>query len=406
MATLAALAVAPGCGPAEQADFDFLLLGDTHLDKMSHHDVEWLNRAKPGNIRQCRAYSRFTKETTPLLFAELRRRVESNDRIRFVSQLGDFTQGNCGTLELARVHHRDAVTFVRQAKLGVPLLVTKGNHDRSGPGAPESFDAVLRPFIAAELGRLHGRRIRDEAATARPRRSALQRPHSSYAHRYGDTLLVHYDGFAKESLDWLERLLAGRREKHFIFMVHYPPVPYSPRSTWGLYAPRSQRAQRARLLNLLGEHRAIVFSAHLHDYGIVVRRTDKGPFVQVATCSVLPRLPGKVTKRRSGVGSYGPEIVDIDPNIKAPGPSNTKEKRRAFLAAEKPFISHYEYALSNGYALISVRDEGVSAQFFCGLSRTPWRTVNLTDLLSGGSAAGVGEARAKPTSPAGATANL
>ena len=379
IAILAALAMVSGCA-ANDNGFDFLLLGDMHLDQMSHHDMDWLKREKPNVIRQCQAYSRFTRETAPLLFDELGRQIESNDRIKFVAQLGDFVQGLAGTPELARKHHADAVKFVRDAKLGVPFLLTKGNHDIVGPGAPESFDAVLRPFIGTQLARLTGR-LTDIAATGAPRKFALQKPHASYAFTVADTLFVSYDGFAKESLDWLEGILAKRSEKHFMFMVHYPPVPYSPRATWGLYAPRSQRKQRARLLNLLGEHRAIVLSGHLHDYGIVVRRTDKGAFVQVATCSVLPKLPVKPTRKHSGVASYGPDIVEIDPKIKPGGKSNTEEKRRAFLEAEKPFIAHYEYALAPGYALISIRTDGVSAKFFCGLKRTPWRTVNLTDLL-------------------------
>ncbi|KKL81060.1 hypothetical protein LCGC14_1998530, partial [marine sediment metagenome] len=304
IAIVAGVALVSGCAAANDNGFDFLLLGDIHLDQMSHHDMDWMTREKPGVIRQCQAYSRITRETTPVLFGQLRRQIESNDRIRFVAQLGDFTQGLAGTPALARRHHADAVKFVRDAKPGVPFLLIKGNHDRVGPGAPESFDAVLRPFISDELGTLYGRATSDDAATANPRKFALQQPHASYAHSRGDTLFVHYDGFARESLDWLEQILANRSEKHLIFMVHYPVVPYSPRSTWGIYAHASQKKRRTRLLNLLGEHRAIVFSAHLHNYGIVVRRTDKGAFVQVATCSVLPSLPVKPAKQRSGLANY------------------------------------------------------------------------------------------------------
>ncbi len=382
-AIIAGLAMASGCAAADN-DFDFLVLGDIHLDDMSHHDMDWMKREKPNVISQCKTYSRITKEYTPRLFAELRRQVGSNERIKFVAQLGDFTQGLAGTPELARKHHGDAVKFVRDAKLGRPFLVTKGNHDRSGPGAVESFDEVLRPFIGAELGKLAGGRKIDTAATGDPKKLALQKPHASYAFTVGDTLFVSYDGFAKESLAWLEGILAKRSEKHFIFMVHYPPVPYSVRSTWGLYAPRSRRKQRRRLHNLLGENRAIVLSAHLHDYGIVVRRTKKGPFMQIATCSVLNWMPIKVKRKRSGLELYGPDIVEIDPKIKPGGKSNTEAKRRAFLAAEKPFIAHYEYALTAGYALLSVRADGVHAKFYAGLNRTPWRTVNLTDLLKKG----------------------
>ena len=155
----AGVAAAPWSVPAyaasERDGFDFLVLGDIHLDQMDHHDMDWMQREKPTVIRQCENYSRLTQETTPKLFAELRRQIDRNDRIQFVVQLGDLVQGLAGTPDLARKHCADGVKFVRNAKLGVPFLTTKGNHDITGPGAHEAFDEVLRPFMSDQLSRLH-----------------------------------------------------------------------------------------------------------------------------------------------------------------------------------------------------------------------------------------------------------
>ena len=147
-------------------------------------------------------------------------------------------------------------------------------------------------------------------------------------------------------------------------MLHQPVVPFTPRSTWCLYASESQQDRRTRLLNLLGEHGAIVFSAHLHKHGIVVRRTDKGPFVQVAVISVLPSLSVKPKNVLSGVDNYGPDIVKLNAEFEP----QTQKRRRAVLESEAPFISYFEYADAPGYALVSVRDDNVSAQFFCGVA--------------------------------------
>ncbi|MHC4716755.1 MAG: metallophosphoesterase family protein [Planctomycetota bacterium] len=382
IAIIGGLGMVSGCADPAGNSFDFLLLGDVHLDRIEHHDMEWMKREKPGVIRECQAYCRITRENTPLLFGQLRRQVESNGRIKFVVQLGDLVEGLAGRPDLARRHSADAVKFIRDARLGVPFLHTKGNHDRVGPGGQEAFDAVMRPFVAEEYGRLPGHRQRAEPGKARARGLTMQQsPHSSYAHSRGDTLFVHYDAYPPFNLDWVEKTLAKRTEKRLIFFLHQPIVPYSPRATWCIYAHRSQKKRRQRLMNLLGEHRAIVFSAHLHDHAVVVRRTDRGPFVQVASCSVLPRLPVAPRKRRSGLENYGPDIVMVDPRIQPPGKAHTEQMRRAFLEAEAPFITHYEYAIAPGYALISVRDDGVHAQFFCGLEPKPFRAVNLTSLL-------------------------
>ena len=64
----------------------------------------------------------------------------------FVIQLGDFTEGLCGSRELQDRMFRGAIEQVK-AKIKVPFLVTKGNHDITGPGAKESYRETLLPFL-------------------------------------------------------------------------------------------------------------------------------------------------------------------------------------------------------------------------------------------------------------------
>jgi hypothetical protein len=327
-----------------------------------------MQREKPTAISQCEGYCRITRETTPRLLAELRRQIEHNDRIRFVVQLGDFVQGLAGTPKLARVHCADGVKLVQDAKLGVPFLMTKGNHDITGPGAHEAFDAVLRPFIAGELAKT---RTSDSSVEA-----GLQPRHASYTYCRGNARFVHFDGYVPESLDWLEGVLAHRTEEHLFFLLHQPVVPYTARSTWCIYASASQQSRRTRLLNLLGEHRAIVLAGHLHKHGVVARRTPRGSFVQVAAISVLPSLPVTVKNQRSGVSHYGPDLVTLEPGF-AP---QTEPQRREFLRSEAPWITHFHYADAPGYVLISVQGDRVSAQFFGGTHPAAWHRVRLTDL--------------------------
>jgi hypothetical protein len=69
-----------------------------------------------------------------------------------------------------------------------------------------------------------------------------------------------YDDPVGKGLDRLEKQLAARGgAKQVLFIIHPPVVPYGARSTWHIFAQPSEAAARTRLLNLLGEPRAIVF---------------------------------------------------------------------------------------------------------------------------------------------------
>ena len=81
----------------------------------------------------------------------------------------------------------------------------------------------------------------------------------------------------------------------------------------------------------------------------------------------------------TGVDSYGGDLVKLNVEFEP----HSEKRRRAVLEAERPFISYFEYANAPGYALVFVRGDNISAQFFCGVQQAPWREVNLTQLLSG-----------------------
>src|SRR5581483_4852709 len=120
----------------DKSAFSFVLLGDLHFDKLEHHDFGWLERNKPGDLSQIKNYSKLTAEVMPQLFARLSTCVSqlqaASSQVPFVLQVGDLVEGLCGTEELAALQNREALEFVRDSKLGVPFLFTKGNHDVTG----------------------------------------------------------------------------------------------------------------------------------------------------------------------------------------------------------------------------------------------------------------------------------
>jgi hypothetical protein len=339
--------------------FRFVLLGDLHFDRLEHHDMAWLAREKPNDVRQVQNYSRITREVMPALFREVREQIRAGKGMAFAAHIGDLVEGLCGTPPLARRHCQDAVRFVRDAGLGVPFLFAKGNHDITGPGAVEAFDEVLLPFL--------GEQARTKLASA------------SFAARQGDALFAYFDAYNPDSLPWLEQTLAKRAERRLFVLIHPPVVPYGARSLWHLYARPEEQKERKRLLNLLGKHRAIVLCGHLHKNGVVVRDTEQGPFVQLAVNSVLPSADSKPKDEVRGVKSYGPDLVRLEPKFQP----ETEPARREALKAEAPFIRHYEYADAPGYAVVTVQGDAVRADLYAGLGRRLWKTIPLSDLLSG-----------------------
>ncbi len=362
----AAGAVALGAGGSwavaapDGAAWAFPFLGDLHIDRPEHHDMAWLAKDHPGDVSQVRNYCRITRDVTPKLLAVARDRAkEAPDPVPFVLQIGDFVEGLCGSEALAARQAGDAIDLVRQAELPVPFLFTKGNHDVTGPGAAAVYDKVLVPFLAAQ-------------AKADVSKAAFTRER-------GDTLVVFYDAYDRGSLDWFDGLMKDRKPRRLLFVIHPPVVPYNARSNWHVYSHPRQQKQRDRLLDLLGRARAVVLSGHLHKYSFLVRRTDGGRFAQLAVSSVAASPDGKPRDQLEGVDRYTPDLVNLEPKH-AP---DTVEDRRRLLAAEKPFIEHFEYADTWGHAVVRVTGDQMRAEVCRGLDRRAWKTLDLTGPLGG-----------------------
>lgn len=344
----------------ESGDWSFPLLGDIHFDRLEHHDHEWLAAEHPGDVAQVQNYSRITRELTPQLLERVRVGLEGFGNARaavpFVLQLGDLLEGLCGNEPLAARHAREGIQFVREARFTAPLVMTKGNHDITGPGAAEAYRQIVLPFLA----------VANQAPIAE----------ANFTRRRGGTLVVFYDAYDKSSLDWFAKTLDEAHPERLIVAIHPPVVPYNARSNWHIYSSPRQAEQRMRLLSLLGQHRAIVLCGHLHKYSLLVRRTPEGPFVQLALSSVAATSDGKPKDERNGVDDYRPDLVDLEPRH-AP---ETIAVRRDLLAAERSFIEHFEYADTWGHAVVHVRGGEFLANIYRGLMAEPWKRLNLSHL--------------------------
>ncbi|HEY0897219.1 MAG TPA: metallophosphoesterase [Sphingobacteriaceae bacterium] len=345
--------------PSRGSGFRFMLLGDLHYDKLEHHDMDYVKARYPNDIVQIENYSRITRDNFPRLMQVTRQKAKDINADLWL-QLGDFVEGLCGSEELARKQTTDFISYISDLRLKRPFFVVKGNHDITGEGARDVYKKVVLPW--------------QEKSLKKPVPSA----NATFVHK--NARFVIFDCYsAEESLEWLKGVLAEHKEEVLFFSVHQPIVPYNSRANWHVFAKAKQRAQREELLNLLGEHRAIVLTAHLHKTSILTRKTETGSFVQVAIGSVIEAPDAPVRDHLRGVAAYNQDLLKLEPSF---SPA-TLEERRANIEAEKPFITHFEYADFCGYATVDVFGKNqVQLSVFASTDEKAWTTVNLSELIN------------------------
>ncbi len=348
------LGTASAQGSRPDSTYSFVYLGDLHFDRMAHHDLEWVKAKMPGDLRQIEDYVRITRDSTPNLFRRVQAAIESSEgRIKMLVQGGDLTEGLCGRAELQELQFKDALEAIRHSIPKTMFLSAKGNHDITGPGAREAYDRVMLPWLSKECGK------RVESA--------------SFYVAQGPDLFVFFDAYHNNSVDWLEKTLKENSHRHVFVVMHPPAVPYDARSSWHLFSREKEAEVRERFLNILGANQAVVLTAHLHKYGVVVRRTSTGPFVQLGLNSVVSSPKVVVKNHLEGLKDYGGALVELEPEFQP----DTREQRRTLLEREKPQIAHFEFADFPGYAVIYVSEAAVRADIYPADSDKPWKTVFL-----------------------------
>ena len=355
-------------GAESSRPFSFILLGDLHYDKPEHHDMSWVQKEKPADVRQIENYTRISRDVSPALFKTVRETIAELNRtpatkVAFVLQAGDVVEGLCGNEELSVRQNSEALAFVRDNALGVPFLFTKGNHDITGPGAVAAFGSVFHPVLTAPA-----RAVQSAAAEVKS---------GSYTVDSGNAQFAFFDAYeATKSLEWFEAVAARRTAEHLFVVVHPPVVPYGARSTWHIFASARETARREKFLSLLGDQRALVLGGHIHKFNTLSRRTGRGRFAQFAISSVLNAPTATAKDVLTGVDRYTPDQITVEPSF---SPANEAE-RRAVYDAERPFVSAFEYADLPGYAVVTVNGPSVVARMYAGATRNLWRTIDLTGL--------------------------
>ena len=268
-------------GPSDGDSLTFPVLGDLHFDRLEHHDLDWLRRDHPGDVHQVENYSKLTREILPGSSTSCVRSPTGRDEPPALRDPGGRPRrGPLRRRRPARTQCAEAIDLVRRAAPGSRSCSPRGTTTSPGRARPRRSTASSCRSWASRRARTCAR--------------------ASYTVERGGACSSSSTPTTRRCLDWLERTLAGRSARHLFVVVHPPVVPFGARSLWHLFANPKQEPQRKRLLNVLGEHRAIVLCGHLHKFGVVVRSTERGPFLQLALSSIIPKPDVAATQPRVG----------------------------------------------------------------------------------------------------------
>lgn len=346
----------------KQTGQSYILFGDLHYDKLEDHDMEWMAREKPGDVRQVtQSYVPNTDANWKDLMGVARSRVKTySPPVKAVVQLGDLSEGLAGSETLAVQMANSAINAVKDSKMGVPWLITKGNHDITGPGAKEAFVEVYTPYIREQAGDPNIR-------------------NASYTYRNGDVLFVFLDLWDKETdmVKFLEESLNNSDAKYKFVTMHEPAIPVTERC-WHTLRKEKEAAKRAKFLEVLAKNKAIVLTAHLHRYSVVKRETEHGPIVQVMVASVIGKKRRSEPTYTKTMADYGPGLVDWKPDY---SPKNADERRK-MLTEEAKYVTYYKMCDLAGYGMLSIDEKKgeVVLEYYAGFEDQPYDTVNLTQL--------------------------
>ena len=337
---------------------NFLVLGDMHHDRLEYHDMEWLSK-KPDDLRQVtKEYTIFTKENWEDFCAILAKRASTTKPpVSAVLQLGDISEGLAGNPQKAVEMAKGVMADVEKSGIPAPWVITKGNHDITGPGAEEAFKEIYIPTFQKQLN--------DPSITS-----------ANYAYKTGDALFVCFDPWDREGdpLQKLENNLKNNDAKYKFVMVHEPVIPVNERC-WHLY--RTDNTKREKLLKIIAENNAIVLCAHLHIYAVVKRDTQYGPIVQILVNSVVKDR--NLLEPKKVITEYGSSLAKNVPQWEP----KSLEQRIKWLDDEAGNVTYFKQTDLPGYGILTIdsKKDDITFSYYPAFGKKPFDTFSVTKLM-------------------------
>jgi hypothetical protein len=334
-----------------------IILGDIHYDLADDHDMTWL-KSKPDDIRQIKEYTENIAKNWKDYMGIIRSvATKKGDTAALVRQLGDLSEGLGGTPAKAREMAAHAMDAIEGVHTHTPWLLVKGNHDITGPGAPDAFLEYYIPMIRKQT--------KDNSIKS-----------ANYSYLSGNVQITCVDPWDKsiDIVEFLDKELSGSKASVKIVAIHEPVIPVTERC-W--HVLRNEPEKRQKLLNVIAKNHAIVLCGHLHKYSVVKRNTDSGPIVQIMAISVVSDRNYLVP--RSVITQYGPSLVDDVPNWEPA----TANQRKAWLSEESKYVTFYKQTDLPGYGIFRIDASGKSIilEYYAAFGSKPYDIINISELM-------------------------
>jgi hypothetical protein len=333
-------------------DKSFIIVGDTHYDRLTLHDWTWLRANMPSDTSQIINYSKGTAANFHDFISELAEQARTiTPAVRGQVQLGDFQEGLAGSDANALTMAKEVLDSLRSSEFTTPWIITKGNHDITGPGAAASYSSIVIPWLQTELGQ-----------TVKA---------AYYSYRVEDVQFFVMDCYDTGSMmAYLDTALAASTAKYKILTTHMPVIPVTGR-LWNIF--QDDATNRTKLMNLLAKYKVLCLCGHLHKYSVVRRMTDNGPLVQIMVGSVISN---RAEHSDPVATTYGGNLVDLEASF---DPSSAVS-RRAYLDAEAKYITDFRMTDLPGYAVLTLDNAagGWKLKYYGGLGKYLADSVNLS----------------------------
>jgi hypothetical protein len=344
--------------PSIGQKISFLVLGDLHYDLLEDHDMTWLSK-RPDDLRQVtQEYTIYTRNNwndfMNLLSAKAR---SSEPPVMGIIQLGDLSEGLAGSPDKARQMAKNVMKAIEEVNMKVPWILTKGNHDITGPGAAEAFNEFYLPMIRKQT-----------------KNTGILS--ANYSYSINNVQITCVDPFdnSTDIVGFLEKELSGSPAGVKIVAIHEPVIPVTERC-WHLL--RGKPDEREKLLEVIARNNAIVLCAHLHRYSVVKRETKYGPIVQIMAVSVINDRNYTIPKRV--ITGYGASLAENMPEWQP----ETLEQRKAWLAEESKYVTYYKQTDLPGYVRLNKdSDNTVTFEYYAAFGKKPYDKINISKLLN------------------------
>ena len=321
-------------------EYSVLVLGDLHYDGMEYHTSKPLtgNRAKEQK-RNCEMWQKATPDLLTLAA-----KYATSD-VPFVAQVGDFTQGDCDTVELQVKMITDGFAKVKSYFPNHKLLPVRGNHDvrmfKGNSGTPTV--KAFFPLIAKELG--------------------VEKINGTYSVRQGKDLYIFFDSFVskKQCIPALKKILADNADARHTFFITHLPVLNCCMGNPAWLVPNVNEVRK-----LLLERNAIILAAHTHVASLIQAERDGKKLTQAVICTV-----GKSWRPNEKMDIF---LNGFDAYCKKLGAKRLEQKRlKPSFDDLKTFkLPVFEiYRFGTGFAMLRIAGDQVYLDYYTNDSGKP-----------------------------------